>query len=464
MTDFLGEALSRDPRAIAADDGERRWSWETLDREARRAESLLREAGAAPGARIALLLHPGLEPLATLHGAFRTGALVAPLDPRLTAPEQAAAFEALDPSVVVDERGVRPRDRRRPEIGLPHPAEVVLWTSGTSGSPRGVLLTAAGLRASAAAAARRLDLAADDVWYASLSPAHVGGLALLVRAAILGCGLQLRGRFSIDALVELVESGAVTHASLVPTMLLRFLEARAASPPPSTLRCLLIGGAHTPPDLVERALAAGLPLALTWGMTEATSQAATAPPVEVRANPHSVGRPLSGVELRLSPEGEVQLRGPTISPGLLDGRRLTDGDGWLSTGDLGEQDGRGHLRITGRRSDRIISGGVTIDAHEIEAVLRAHPEVRDGCVVGTPDRVWGERVAALVVGTATDEALDRWLRTHLSPAKLPRTLRRADALPLNRNGKVDRAAVRRRLAAAEGPPTGERGDFDHGHR
>lgn len=466
MIDLLADALRRAPGAIAADDGERRWNWADLDREAAGWEARLRAEGARPGRAVALALHPGLEALAALHGALRSGALVAPLNPALTPAERSAALDALRPALLVDGGGLHPSPAAAVAERTPDaPGDVVLWTSGTSGRPRGVLLTVHGLRASAEGAGRRLRLAPDDVWYASLSPAHVGGLALLTRAAILGCGLQLRGRFSVDDLVALIDAGAVTHASLVPTMLLRMLEARGDAPPPATLRCLLIGGAHTPPDLARRALAAGLPIALTYGMTEASSQIATAPPDEVAADPTSVGRPLPGVEVRIDDTGGLQMRGPTLSPGLLSGEPLTDTDGWFDTGDGAEWTPDGRLRIVGRRSDRIVSGGVTVDAREVESALRSQPGVREACVVGVPDPVWGERVAALVVGRVDPDTLEGALRDRLSPAKRPRRIRVAEALPLNRNGKVDRAAVRALLDdGPSGPPRPERGAPGHGHR
>jgi O-succinylbenzoic acid--CoA ligase len=319
------------------------------------------------------------------------------------------------------------------------------------------VLSELGFRASAEGARRRLDLLPTDVWYASLQPSHVGGLALLVRAAILGCGLMLRGHFAVDEFRTLLATGAITHASLVPTMLRQLLDADtgAGGSAPAGLRCLLLGGAHTPEDLLGRALAAGYPVALTYGLTEATSQVATAPPDLVRRGSRSVGPPLHGVEVRIGPHGGIHVRGATVSPGLIGGGSLVDEDGWLRTNDLGQLDADGHLHIVGRRSNRIISGGVNVDPHEVEAALRRHPDVKDACVVGLPDATWGEQVAALIVHTVSPEgarppssatppsgALLDWLRGELSAAKRPRTILVVDHLPLNANGKVDRAAAR----------------------
>ena len=320
----------------------------------------------------------------------------------------------------------------------------------------------AGLIVSAEASAERLSLGPDDVWLASLSPAHVGGLALLTRALLLGSTLVLRGRTRPEELPGLLRGGPttppVTHLSLVPTQLQRLLDAWGEDAPPRTFRLALIGGARTPGDLAERAFLTGWPVALTYGMTEMTSQVATAAPAEVVYDPESVGRPLRDVEIRIDSSGEILTRGATRALAYLSSdEALTDEDGWVHTGDLGELDERGRLRVTGRRADRILSGGVTVDANEVEAALRAHPGVSAAAVVGIPDDEWGERVVAAVVGgtgsggdgdvnpsneEALFAALDTWCRDRLSVAKVPRGWRVLGAIPLNERGKVDRGRVR----------------------
>jgi len=197
---------------------------------------------------------------------------------------------------------------------------------------------------------------------------------------------------------------------------------------------------------VEEALAGGWPVALTYGMTETCSQVATASPALVRRKPATVGPPLPGVEVRIADDGEIRVRGATVAAGYVGGEALDlDDDGWLRTGDLGELDGEGDLRVVGRRAERIVSGGVNVDPLEVEGALREAPGVEDAAVVGLPDPVWGERVAAAVVarraGAAARDELEAYLRRRLSGPKRPRTLVVVDALPRNRMGKVDREAV-----------------------
>jgi O-succinylbenzoic acid--CoA ligase len=217
-------------------------------------------------------------------------------------------------------------------------------------------------------------------------------------------------------------------------------------PIPKSLRCLLIGGAPASNDLIQSALEVGFPITLTYGLTEASSQVATAVPELVKEKPGTVGPPLPGVSIKLSEDSELLVSGPTVATDAV------EADGWLHTGDLAREDPDGHLWIVGRRSDRIISGGVNVDPAEVEAVLLAFPDVREAAVVGIPDEEWGERVVAVITcDSAKDhsparglppEGLEAYLKPRLSPAKRPREIRILPELPLNPNGKVDREGIR----------------------
>lgn len=493
--DVLGSAVASWPDALALTDGVRRWTYQDL------AETVAPLRARLDGARAALVLDPSAGAVIGLHAALSSGALVAPLNPRLTEAELSASLAAITPDHVVTSRaherrvadaawaagmgldrdGIAPaqgtptgsggdlvllrcsRTGRRaapssPDAGAGD-ALAVVWTSGTAGRPRGVLLLEAAFRHSAEASRERLGLGPKDRWYLSLSIGHVGGLALVLRAAMLGAGLVTRGGPDIADLSDLIDSGEVTHASLVPIQFRRLIEHRGERPLPATLRCLLVGGGPAHRDLVERAVAAGYPAALTYGLTEATSQVATAPPALVREKPGTVGPPLRGVDVRIAPDREILVRGPTLAAGTLGGDALAvDDEGWLHTGDLGELDEAGHLWITGRISDRIVTGGFTVDPTEIEAVLEAHPAVREVAAVGIPDQEWGERIVAVVVlehGRATDRLdggsggavrdvvseLEALCRGRLTSPKVPRRWLVLDALPRNPNGKVDRDQV-----------------------
>jgi o-succinylbenzoate---CoA ligase len=449
---FLAHALRENPDGLALEDATGSLSYRELHGRAEEVARRLVSAGVTPGDVVAIRGGVHREFVALVHGVWKAGGAVAPLGARWTSLEEETALKLLQPSRVADVPGLPGREGGGAPLpgpdawGGPLPGlgegdlAAFLLTSGTSGTPKVVGLTAGNLLASARASRERLGLEPSDRWFGSLSPAHVGGLALITRAAALGSALVLRGGFTVETFLALAEEGAITHASLVPTMLHQTLEALDGRPAPPALRCVLLGGAPAPGGLLERALAAGFPLALTYGLSEASSQVATATPELVRRKPGTVGLPLPGVEVALTDHGELLVRGPTVAPAW--GR----GDGWLPTGDMARLDEDGHLWIVGRASERIISGGVNVDPAEVEAVLAAHPGIREAAVVGLPDPVWGERVVAAVVPAAglepSEGDLGERVRAVLSGPKRPRAWRFVEALPRNANGKVDRERVR----------------------
>lgn len=447
-------------------------TYKALNRSAEKVARQLVTLGVGPGDIVAVKGHPTVEVVTALHGIWMAGGIAAPLHPRWTRDEEARGLELLSPRITLLDEGhtvfrqkseggavltlgsdgrdgldslsshwpdTGPMDSRSAWERKVEPA-VRLLTSGTSGRPSVVTLTFLNLAANARAVQERLSLHPSDRWLASLSPAHVGGVAMIIRSALVGSALILTGRFQPRAFHQMVRDGVVTHASLVPTMLRQFMEVQGGEPLPRTLRCLLIGGARAEEDLVRRALDLGFPLALTYGMTEASSQVATAPPELVARKPDTVGSPIPGVEVRLSTEGEIWVSGDTVSPGRRDEK------GWYKTGDLGRMDEDGHLFVIGRMSSRIISGGVNVDPAEVEALLRTHPGVMEAAVVGIPDPEWGERVVVAVASrpraTVSLNDLDRLSRAALSPAKRPRGFVLVENLPRNANGKVDREGVR----------------------
>lgn len=476
----------RPERPAAAGAGGTRWSYRRLDREASRLAGRLRSAFPGRGTRedpprIGTFLPRRPEGLAAVHGVPRAGAVLAPLHAGWTERELAGYLQRLEPDLVLGppeqlERvgAVIPDVRRLPlsagdpgggnvpagsrdrasRAGAPRETGRVhslVATSGSTGTPRPVRLTWGNHLASARGARERLDLRAADRWYASLSLAHVGGLAMAVRAAVVGCRLVLREGFDAGELSRLIDAGRVTHASLVPVMLRRLLDERGCEPTPDAFRCALVGGAATPDALLERALEADLPVALTYGLSEACSQVATAPPALVRRKPGTAGPPLPGVEVRTDEEGEILVRGDTVSPGYLDGEPVAPG-GWLRTGDAGRLDGDGHLWVTGRLAERIVTGGTTIHPSEVEEALGGIAGVEEVAVLGVGDEEWGQVVAAAVVtapgGPGRDE-LEEEARRRLSSARRPRRWLLLDELPRVASGKPDRGALRNRLRQSD---------------
>lgn len=465
--DFLAAGARARPDATGLDDGERTWTYREFDARVAVAAGRLRALGVT-GNVVALMSETTAPAIVAVHAALRAGAVLAPLSPRLTVEELCHAFDALAPGLVlagpdawhrVVEAGVHPARvdaiehwrSRAPIPGperppLPKGSRVVIWTSGTGGRSRGVALTLANLEANIRAGAARLGLGPRDRWLATLELAHIGGLILVLRAAATGASLVVQGRFLAEKAAASIASRSITHASLVPTMLQQLIDAGGTGPT-RALGCFLVGGAACPRGLIEKALGAGMPLALSYGMTETTSQATTAPPALVREKPGTVGPPLQGLDVRVVEGGEVKIRGSTVAAGYVGTElSLLDSDGWLATGDLGEMDGEGHLWISGRVSDRIVTGGVNVDPAEVEEVLLRHDGVFDVAVVGLPDELWGEVVAAAVVRAVGQDPgpaeLGSLARACLATAKVPRRWLFLVEIPRNANGKIDRDAVR----------------------
>lgn len=336
---------------------------------------------------------------------------------------------------------------RLPATVAPDALALILATSGSAGEPKAVMLSHRNLDAAAAAANERLTLGPGDLWLDCLPLFHIGGLAILWRAARAGATVLLHDGFECNAVAASLASEPVTHISLVPAMLARLLDLGVR--PPSSLRVALIGGAALSATLHRRGLAAGWPLHPTWGMSETTAQIATHAPSDGPWQPGLAGRPLSGNRVAAGDDGRLRVAGPQVMLGYLN-PSLTPGLGldgeWLPTGDLGRCD-RAGVTILGRADEIMVSAGNKIHPHEVEAVVAACPGVREVAVIGRPDPIWGDLIVAAVVGETDADTIDTWCRERLRPAALPRQVIRLPDLPRLAAGKIDRAAVRRLIRA-----------------
>jgi O-succinylbenzoic acid--CoA ligase len=515
MDDLLAHRVRASPDATAlvrARDG-RAWTYRDLSVAVDHAAGRLAALGVGPGDHLGVVAEPSVAAIRLVHAAARLGATLVPLGHRQTAGELADRVDRADVTTLVCDAGTRERavdaagdvpvavleegletgsdgpgsertDDRAPDgtgnagddaataLADVEPADpegyewaledplVVAFTSGTTGDPKGVVLTLENVLASAIAGAFRLGVLPDDRWLVALSLHHVGGLMPVYRASLYGTAVVLRRGFDAGGVVDDAARHGATGVSVVPTMLRRMLEARETFP--DTLRTVLLGGAPATTDLVERSCRRGVPAAPTYGMTETASQVATARPSEAAAHPGTVGRPLLFADVTVvgddgdpvpdGDRGELVVSGPMVTPGYYDDGAATAaafGPYGLHTGDAGRVvDGR--VTVLNRLDDRILTGGENVDPGEVVGVLRGHPGVRDVAVVGLDDPEWGERVAALVVpepGASLDAAtLEAHCRDNLAGFKLPRTWAFAEALPRTASGTVERAAVRERLA------------------
>jgi o-succinylbenzoate---CoA ligase len=318
------------------------------------------------------------------------------------------------------------RKKRGPSPFL-HPPEgtlAVIFTSGSTGEPRGVCLTRANFEASARAGAAVLPVEPDDRWLCCLPVHHVAGLSIFTRCAIFGATVVAEP-FKPDRVKTLMESGEVTIASLVPTMLLRLRDAGLERTP--KVHGILLGGGPIPTELLDWALDVGLPIMPTYGMTETTSQIATA---EVGQR---LARPLPGVELQIADDDEILVRGPMVAA-----------DGWLHTGDRGRLTADGLLEVHGRMDDVIVTGGENVAAREVVDAVRSHPGVTDAAVIGVEDEEWGRAIWAFVAGEVAERDVVEHCRGLLPGFKVPKRVVVLDELPRTASGKVERPSLESR--------------------
>ncbi len=481
MPDWLSARVKATPDKPFLYIDQESYSFAELDRLAQATCALIREHTViSVGDHVGLLLTNGLPFILSLLALMRLGAVVVPLNTRLQPSELKWQFDNSDCRLLICGRESQPMAAGIaddllpfPEIGsLSVPAIVegpraidlnvnfaIVHTSGTSGRPKAAILTYGNIFQSAMASAFRLGVLPDDRWLCILPLYHVGGLSIVLRSLLYGTALELMfsPRFDVEAVNCLLRSRPISLISLVPTMLQRLLDAREAAWN-QNLRMILLGGEATSTALVRRCLEADIPIATSYGLSEASSQVATATHQLLQAKPTSVGKPLLFSELRIIDEdgrtmpaqeaGEILIRGACVMRGYYRDPSATENalkDGWLHTGDIGYLDQDGDLFVLQRRSDLIISGGENVYPVEVEAVLRTHPAVAEAVVLGLDDSEWGQRVAAAIQLKpglhASAVELIAFARHNMASYKAPREIRFVERFPRTASGKIQRLQV-----------------------
>ena len=421
-------------------------------------------AGLRPGDRLLLSGGASSDFVVAHVAAMRSALVVVPVNAACTRRElevvitharpRAAVLEAealrtwaaeADPSIVVTDVDVALPDGPPPALDeVPPDAPALLpYTSGTTGTPKGVPLSHANLLASVEALRLAWRWTEDDALLLCLPLFHVHGLGVGLHGALLSGGTVLLQRgFDPEAVLRAAADATMFFG--VPTMYTRLVAADGAERL-AGLRLCVSGSAPMSAELHAQVLGrCGQVVLERYGMTETIMLVSN--PLEGERRPGSVGFPLPGVELRLGEGDEIQVRGPNVFGGYL-GVAAPDAftsDGWFRTGDVGALDPDGYVRIVGRAKELIITGGYNVYPREVEDVLRSHPDVVDVAVVGTPSAEWGETVTAYVEAAAGFDAASvlAWAADQLAPYKRPRLVHRVDALPRNGMGKVVRAGLR----------------------
>jgi long-chain acyl-CoA synthetase len=468
LATLLTETARRQPHAEALRRGGRGVGYAELDRASAHVAARLHDAGIGAGDRVGLVAPNVPELAAAYYGILRAGAVVVPLDAELKRDEVRTALADAGAALLIAWRtparqtGGLPAwliapgsffDDGAPAAEPPPPVAraagdtaVILYTSGTSGEPKGAELTHANLAHNARVTADLFGYAPGDTVLGALPLAHAFGQTCTLNAAI-AAGARVLLASSFEALDE------VTVLVGVPSMYARLL-ARGEPVCAPALRMCISGGAPLAPELLEACEAAlGTRMLEGYGLTETSPVASFNRPSEP-PRPGSIGTPVDGVEMRLldvSPDGvgEIAIRGPNVMKGYWnrpdETRAVLSDDGWLRTGDLARTGADGAFRIVGRAKDLIIRDGRNVHPREIEDVLLGHPDVLEAAVVGVPDALFGEEVVACVVPVpgvqASEDDLLAHVRDRVAAFKAPRRLWFAPALPRSHTGKILKRAI-----------------------
>jgi len=442
-----------------------------------RLHGALAARGLRAGERFAVLSWNTSDYLELYFAAARGGYVICPLNARLAGPEIEAILADSGARFVLEgAAGLDALCKQVPPVAdvAPDAPAQLYYTSGTTGKPKGVVLTQRNVDAHARAAIAELGLTAQDTW-AHIAPMfHLADAWAIFAITAVGGRHVYLPRFEPESALDLLVRERVTITNLIPTMLnLMVRHPSAAGRDYASLRAILSGGAPIAPTLVHEILELfGCQYIQTYGMTETSPYLTlgllkphlSALPLEERVRwLAKTGRPFQGVELRVVDErgrdvpadgksvGEIRVRGETVTPGYWNQPEATAAafeDGWLKTGDLAVMDAEGYVNIVDRKKDMIITGGENVYSTEVEHALHAHPAVLEVAVYGLPDELWGERVCAAVVlrpgKSAGVEELQAFCREQLAAYKVPRAIEFRSELPRTGSGKIQKHALRGR--------------------
>lgn len=462
--------LSGDRMALSFQ--EEQWTFSEINELALEYAGKLTAHGVREDSRVAILAKSNPEFVFIMYGCLHVGCEMVMLNERLAPAELAyqiadsgveyiltadllkdklqssrvILFSEIDAAVPA---GFEPKKRWRQDRTIS-----IMYTSGTTGNPKGVRQTAENHFSSAVSSALNIGIAPDDVWLCSVPLFHISGFSILMRSLIYGMGVRLYEKFDAERSAEEICNGSVTYMSVVGVTLERILSSveKAQSHASPRFKAVLAGGGPIPVAYIKRAEKCGIPVLQTYGMTETSSQTTTLQSADAERKMGSSGKPLFLYEVKIDEtdkpgeNGEILIRGPQVTPGYI-GRfsdRNVQEDGWLHTGDIGYLDEEGFLFVVDRRSDLIVSGGENVYPAEIEKVLLAHPAIREAGVCGAASEKWGEVPVAFVVlnKEATVEELLIYCRERIASYKVPKRLSVVKALPRNASNKLLRRELR----------------------
>jgi O-succinylbenzoic acid--CoA ligase len=486
----LQQSARTHPGRTALTDGKRTLTYAGFDAAVDSTVSLLQSHDVSHGDRIAILAANSIEQIILIQALQRLGATAVPLNLRVTVEQWRRQCEAARVTQVwydsdresaarslsataqtlaqltttLNLTGNTPASESAPvHLKLEQEASII-FTSGSSGDPKAVVLTVGNHYYSAAGSNLNIKVDPDDCWLICLPLYHVGGLGIIDRCLIAGAAIRAVSRFDAIATIELLQAERITHISVVPTMLREMMLADSEGAL-NKAKAILLGGAAADRQLIDEIIAKDLPVLTTFGFTEAGSQVTTVSPSDPKCKLHSSGQPLKhrivrivddrGNELPAGESGQIAVGGEILFKGYIAASAQTrmTSDGLFLTGDLGYFDSDGYLHVTGRIEEMIISGGENIDPAEIVAAALSHPGVVDAAALAIADPQWGQRPCLFVVDDQTrsvgESELGDHLRQELARMKLPDRIISIDRIPRTALGKVDYPALRKLIENSE---------------
>lgn len=413
----------------------------------------LEVAGVGQGTRVGLCLPPGEQLLSLLIAIFRRGAVACPVNPQFPEAYRKGLLAKLDCALVIDadeptqvQEGMVSAADSSFAIWRPEAPATIIFTSGSTGEPKAAILSLGNHLESARRSNENIPLGPEDSWLLSLPMHHVAGFGVLFRCLQAGATIALPTLGS--PLVDNMSSLGITHVSLVARQLAQLLDAGNA---PAQIKAVLLGGSAIPAPLLDRSVAAGLPVHTSYGMTETASQLTATPPHATRSQLASSGRPLGPDTVRIGADARIEVNGPVRFMGYWkDGvvEHPFDNGGWFSTSDTGYFDDAGFLHVTGRRDNVFMAGGENIQPEEIERTLCALPGIAQAIVVPVPHPEFGTTPVAFVECRGVlDETRTREALLKVLPAfKVPRHFLPWPAELADSGMKISRAALAEKAA------------------